>query len=384
MAQRSGSVLRRRYDGWFARKPQTVVVQPTSFCNMGCSYCYLRDRGLRNDMLPETAAALAQSLADLAGIGHPLGLVWHGGEPLTLGTAKLSTLLAPFEDLRLDGRLHHYMQTNATLVSPAWCDLLQEFEFRVGVSIDGPAALNTQRVDLRGRPAFERIMRGIDRLRERDIPFSVIAVVGREGINHPEELLDFLATLGCHSIGFNIEEAEGVNTERTPPTRDQAVEFWRRVLSWSRSQSGPVVRELERISEYLSLSRSGRKSDWDSRLLDPIPTVTWDGNVVLLSPELADTSDPAYGDFLAGNVREKAIADMLREAAHLRYVREFLTGLERCQAECEFFDFCRGAQAGNRYFENGSLDTTETNYCRVSRQALVMALSTTAKKEQTA
>ncbi len=60
------------------------------------------------------------------------------------------------------------------------------------------------------------------------------------------------------------------------------------------------------------------------------------------------------------------------------------TGLERCQAECEFFDFCRGAQAGNRYFENGSLATTETNYCRVSRQALVTALSTLATKEEAA
>ncbi|MFQ6194888.1 cyclophane-forming radical SAM peptide maturase AmcB [Streptomyces sp. NPDC000405] len=381
MTRRSSGGLHSRYGRWFARKPQTVVVQPTSFCNMGCFYCYLRDKGLKNDMLPATAAAVAESLAGLTGTGHPLGLVWHGGEPLTMGTEKFSALLAPFEALRLDGRLHHYVQTNATLVTPAWCDLLEDLEFRVGVSVDGPAALNTQRVDLQGRPAFERIMRGVDLLRERGIPFSVITVVGQEGIDHPEELLDFLATLGCHSVGFNIEETEGVNTERRPPTRDQAEEFWRRVLTWSRSHRGPVIRELERISEYLSLARSGQKDDWDNRLLDPIPTVTWNGDVVLLSPELADTSDAAYGDFLAGNVREKTIAQMLREAPHLRYVREFLTGLERCQAECEFFDFCRGAQAGNRYFENGSLATTETNYCRVSRQALVMALSTTAKKE---
>ncbi|RLV10414.1 radical SAM protein [Streptomyces griseocarneus] len=384
MGHRCDGGSRRRYDRWFASRPQTVVLQPTSFCNMDCTYCYLRDRGLKNDMLPATAGAVAASVDELADRGQPLGLVWHGGEPLTLGTEKLSALLAPFEALRREGRVHHYVQTNATLVTDPWCDLLEEFEFRVGVSVDGPAALNTQRVDRRGRPAFERIMRGIARLWERGIAFSVITVVGREGIGHPEELLDFLSALGCHSLGFNIEEGEGVNTERHPPTREQAEEFWRRVLTWSREHDGPALRELERISEYLGLVRSGRKGEWDSRLLDPIPTVTWDGDVVLLSPELADTTDAAYGDFLAGNVREQTIAQMLREAPRLRYVRDFLTGLERCRAECEFFDFCRGAQAGNRYFENGSLATTETNYCRVSRQALVMALSTTAEKEHAA
>ncbi|MEX2982816.1 cyclophane-forming radical SAM peptide maturase AmcB [Streptomyces sp. C36] len=381
MAQRSADGLRRLYDRWFASTPQTVVLQPTSFCNMDCTYCYLRDRGLKNDMLPVTAGAVAASVDELADGGQPLGLVWHGGEPLTLGTEKFTALLAPFETLRREGRVQHYVQTNATLLNDAWCDLLEEFEFRVGVSIDGPVALNTQRVDRRGRPAFERAVRGIARLRERGIGFSVIAVVGKEGIGRPEELLDFLAALGCHSLGFNIEETEGVNTERRPPTREQAEDFWRRVLAWSREHDGPVLRELERLSEYLSLARGGRKAEWHSRLLDPIPTVTWNGDVVLLSPELADTTDGAYSDFLAGNVREQTIAQMLRQAPRLRYVRDFLTGLELCRTECEFFDFCRGAQAGNRYFENGSLATTETNYCRVSCQALVMALSTTVKKE---
>ncbi|WP_372410845.1 cyclophane-forming radical SAM peptide maturase AmcB [Streptomyces luteireticuli] len=384
MGQTPDGVSRRRYDLWMAPRPHTVVLQPTSFCNLDCSYCYLRDRGLKNDMLPETADAVATSVEGLVGGDQSLGLVWHGGEPLTLGTEKFAALLAPFEALRREGCVHHYVQTNATLVTDAWCDLLERFEFRVGVSIDGPDALNTQRVDRRARPAHERIVRGIARLRERGIPFTVIAVVGREAIGSPEELLHFLAELGCRSVGFNIEETEGVNTERLPPHREQAQEFWQRVLAWSRRHEGLAIRELDRLSEYLDLTRSGRWQEWDRRRLDPIPTVTWSGDVVLLSPELADTTDAAYDDFLAGNVREQTITQMLRKAHRLRYVREFLSGLESCRAECEFFDFCRGAQAGNRYFENGSLDTTETNYCRVSRQALVMALSTAVKEEQAA
>lgn len=75
---------------------------------------------------------------------------------------------------------------------------------------------------------------------------------------------------------------------------------------------------------------------------------------------------------------------MLTDAHRLRYVDEFLTGLDNCEATCEFFGFCRGAQAGNRFFENGCFDSTETNHCRVSKQALLIALSDTVRKEQAA
>ncbi|MFI1189324.1 cyclophane-forming radical SAM peptide maturase AmcB [Streptomyces californicus] len=378
------SPWRARYQQRFAA-PQTVVVQPTTWCNLDCRYCYLPFRKLKHQMPPEVAEALARQVAQLEDTGHPIGIVWHAGEALAVGQQKFAALLDPFEELRRAGRVRHYVQTNATLITDTWCDLLSAYDVRLGVSIDGPAALNAERVDLRGKPAFDRILRGITQLREYGIPFSVISVVGTLGIAMPEELMEFLTALGAHSVGFNIEEIEGVNTDRQPPTALQAEEFWRRILTWSREHPGtPAVREVDRLAEYLQLIRSGQRAEWDRRLLDPIPTVSWKGDVVLLSPELADTTAPEYGDFMAGNIVDRPLTEILRDAHRLRYVRDFLTGLDRCQAECEFFDFCRGAQAANRYFENGSLKTTETNYCRVSRQALVTALSTLATKETAA
>ncbi len=378
------SPWRARYRKWFAA-PQTVVIQPTTWCNLDCRYCYLPFRKLKHQMPLEVAEALARAVARFEDSGQPTGIVWHGGEPLAVGREKFASLLAPFEELRRSGRVHHYVQTNATLISEAWCDLLGAYDIRVGVSIDGPAAVNAERLDLRGKPAFDRILRGISLLREHGIEFSVISVVGAMGIAMPERLMEFQATLGGHSTGFNIEEIEGVNTDRQPPTVGQSEEFWRRILTWTREHPGaPPVREIERLAEYLKLIRSGRRAEWERRRLDPIPTVSWKGDVVLLSPELADTRAPEYGDFVAGNILDRPLTEILGNAHRLRYVRDFLTGLDRCQTECAFFDFCRGAQAANRYFENGSLTTTETHYCRVSRQALVTALSALATKEASA
>ncbi|AIA06689.1 cyclophane-forming radical SAM peptide maturase AmcB [Streptomyces noursei] len=382
--------MRTRAHSWRARygqrftAPQTVVVQPTTWCNLDCRYCYLPFRKLKAQMHPDVAVALATSVAQLTtGDGPSIGIVWHGGEPLAIGSQKFTALLAPFEELRHAGRVHHYVQTNATLITDTWCDLLATYGIHVGVSIDGPAAMNTDRVDVRGKPAFDRILRGIRRLREHDIPFSVISVVTTDSIAQPEALLSFLAKLGCDSVGFNIEEVEGVNTDRPAPTPAQAEEFWRRTMTWSRAHGDRLqVRELERLAEYLHLIRTGQRTAWEERRLDPIPTVSVTGDVVLLSPELADTTDPAHDDFRAGNILHQPLAEILGGASRLRYVRDFLTGLDRCETECAFFDFCRGAQAANRYFENGSLHSTETNYCRVSRQALVTALTTLAAQEK--
>ncbi|MGF1430047.1 cyclophane-forming radical SAM peptide maturase AmcB [Kitasatospora sp. LaBMicrA B282] len=376
-----------RYDRHLARRPQSVVVQPTSFCNLDCTYCYLPHRDRREHMAVEVADAVARSVTELAPAlspGRPLELVWHAGEPLALGLRRFGELLAPFEPLRQAGLVHHYVQTNATLVSDDWCRFLARYQFRVGVSIDGPAALNAQRVDRKGKPAFDRIVKGVARLREAGIAFSVIAVVTAESVDRPEDLLDFLAGLGCHTIGINIEETEGVNTTRPMPTVEQARQFWRRTMAWSRRTPGPKVRELARLGDYLHAARTARQTDRGALLIDPIPTVSAAGDVVLLSPELAGIAAPAYDDFRAGNVLHQSLASILDGAHRLRYVDEFLTGLERCEATCQFFDFCRGAQAGNRYFENGRLDTTETNYCRVSRQALITALSDTVREEQAA
>jgi uncharacterized protein len=59
------------------------------------------------------------------------------------------------------------------------------------------------------------------------------------------------------------------------------------------------VREVESLLEYLALDATFRGADAKH---DPIPTVAWNGDVVLLSPELLGAHSARYGDFIAGNV----------------------------------------------------------------------------------
>jgi hypothetical protein len=173
---------------------------------------------------------------------------------------------------------------------------------------------------------------------------------------------------GAKPAGRSAAAGERRPRSRTGPVRHHAAGRKRRTAADAARHPGA------RLAEYLRLIRNGQHADWDQRRLDSIPTVSVNGDVVLLSPELADTTAPAYGYFLAGNILHRPLPELLYQADQLSYVRDFLTGLNTCRTECPFFDYCRGAQAANRYFENGSLATTQTHYCRVSRQALITAL----------
>lgn len=347
----------------------TLVLQPTTLCNLDCAYCYLPERKSNRLMPVEVAAACARSIADQHG-EEPVDVVWHGGEPTVTPVTHMRSLLEQFEQLRQVGLVRHGIQTNATLVDEAWCRLFTRFEVDVGVSIDGPAAANRHRVGWRGQQTWDRTIRGIRTLQDYQIELTAICVVSPETIDHPDVLADFFGQLGCASVGFNLEEQEGAG--RPPLDETAAYRFWRRL--WQRRAAGDQlrIRDLDRFASYITTARThGRQHR--RRRYEPIPTVAWDGRTVLLSPELLGVRSEKYDDFIAGNVLDTPIGTMLASAHKLRYVHELATALDSCARTCPLWDFCGGAQAGNRFFEAGTFTVSETAYCRNTKMALVRA-----------
>src|SRR5262249_20447313 len=108
--------------------------------------------------------------------------------------------------------LTHQIQTNATLLSHEWCDLLKEYKVEVGVSLDGPEQLhNLHRQTRGGIGTFSKAFAGISLLRQHRIPFHIIAVLTRASLQHAAELFELFESLGPTRTAFNSEEIEGIN-----------------------------------------------------------------------------------------------------------------------------------------------------------------------------
>jgi len=354
----------------------TVITQPTTLCNMDCSYCYLPGRKRPNLMSAAVAEAVAASIVE-QGDRDPVAVVWHCGEPLATPIVHMRRLLKAFDSMPVQ----HSVQTNATLIDDAWCDLLAQYQFGVGISIDGPAVRNAARVDWAGRETFSRTMRGIGKLRQAGIPYTAICVVTPETIGRAEELVRFFIDLGATSVGFNLEEREGANNTRQVIRHDLAEAFWLRL--WQLHEDGVQlpIRDLDRVRDWLAARRAGNLA-YGADPVGPLPTISFNGDVVMLSPELLGIQDQAHGNFVVGNVLNQPLPIIVRQAMSATYIQDFLNGLHACEASCEFWDFCRGAHAGNRYFENGSFASTETAHCRNTKQALARSALAHLSREE--
>ncbi|WP_435058614.1 cyclophane-forming radical SAM peptide maturase AmcB [Streptomyces sp. bgisy060] len=351
-----------------ASRPRSVIMQPTTQClPMDCTYCYLPLRKAKHLMTVAVAQAVARPVNAWAAEEPGFEVVWHGGEPLATGREHLAALMAPFRGVK------HSVQTNAALIDDAWCTFLLEHQVHVGVSIDGPEDMNTHRVTLAGRPGFRPTMRGIERLRRHGIAYSAIAVVSDPDPADAARFYEFFAELGVTTLGVNVEETEGVN--RTAPETDPArtADFWAALADAWRANPTIQLREMTRVTHFADAVLHGHTPAPTGLPWDPLPTITHDGGVVLLSPELAGFTDTRFGDFTTGNVLSDDLAVLVAEAEQRTpWITEFWNGVDACRATCPTFAFCGGAHPANRYFEHGGrFDGTRTRYCTNAKIALL-------------
>lgn len=347
--------------------PSYVLMQPTTLCNLDCAYCYLPHRAFDRRMSPAVARAVASTVNEWAQRVDRFSVVWHGGEPLAAGREHLAALMAPFHGVE------HHVQTNATLIDDGWCEFFLRHQIEVGLSVDGPAHHSALRVDRAGRPAYDRIMRGVRALRRHGIRFAVICVVSDPRPGLAAELYHYFRELGCYWLGINIEEREGINGRDNTRAEAAVRGFWAELAAAWSADPGIELREIEWSLHYLAAALRGEEDTVLPRRRDPVPTIAHDGRVVLFSPELAGFDNAAgYGDFALGNVLDTRLATIVNGAARpTGWVAEYFTGVERCRHACPYFGFCGGAHASNRYFELGRFDATETEHCRNTKIRLL-------------
>ncbi len=351
---------------WFRH----IVLQPTTFCNITCKYCYLPNRDAKHHMNPAVTEAIAASLSTRL---VPVRCVWHGGEPLSIGQVHFRQLLAPLEDLHRRELITYSIQTNATLIDESWCALFKEYQFEVGLSLDGNREMNAARTLRSGKQSIDLVMRGISRLKEAGIKFSILSVASKENLDAAARLYQFLSSLGPERICINVEEREGLHKGAERLDRATVARFWLELFdAWERDPKVPI-REFDQALGWMqsiilgkSSPRTGPRNMW--------PTIAYGGKIFLISPEFMAIDKVSVDKFCVGNVLHDDLDRVIAGSGQYQFVREFEQGIAECKRVCAYFSYCRGGQASNKYYETGQLNITETDYCRHSKIALVDAV----------
>jgi uncharacterized protein len=359
-------------------KIDTVVIQPTPFCNLDCRYCYLPYRANTSRMTFATLERIFKLVLPSRFVEGEIVVIWHAGEPLVLPLDFYQEALKLQQRWNTSElRIVNAFQTNGTLITQAWCDFFKRNNIRVGVSLDGPEYIqDAQRRNRAGHGSFRRVMDGIKLLQDNDISFGIIAVVTEFSLQYPDELWHFFSALHPVRLGFNPEETGGAN-QRSTLSSDTAIEryrtFFKRIIELSAQSDGSmIVREIEHPLGSLLANTSLK------RFVTNVPlkylNFDYNGNISSFAPELMSAVQPAEQTLIFGNVRESSLEDVIHHPRFIEVCRKIEQGVEMCRETCDYYMFCGGGCPSNKLFEHGTFATTETRACQLHIKVPVGAL----------
>ncbi|MFO7636608.1 MAG: radical SAM protein [Clostridia bacterium] len=166
--------------------PRTLLIDPTTDCNLRCRGCWSNDY--------EKGENLSfKILDDLMDQAREMGLMtinFSGGEPL-MRKDDLLKLIEKHKDLAFGA------YTNGTLIDEAFADAIARAgNLLLYISIEGTREETDFR---RGEGVYDKVMKAMDILRERGIAFGFSACYHAK--NHQtvssREFLDFMREKGC-------------------------------------------------------------------------------------------------------------------------------------------------------------------------------------------
>jgi uncharacterized protein len=355
-----------------------VIIQPTSFCNLDCDYCYLPDRQSKNQLSLDLIDPIFKTLFTSPFFRQDISVCWHAGEPLAV---PISFYEAAFERIQAAERQYksqpytvwHSVQTNGTLINQAWCDLFCEHSVQVGVSLDGPAFLHDRhRKTRKGLGTHAATMRGISHLQRNQIPINVIAVLTQDSLDYPDEIFHFFMDHGITDVGFNMEETEGVN-RLSSLDQSGVLERYHAFMQrfWQLTAQANGAFKLREFEAICSAIYTGDRLD-HTDMNHPFVIVSFDhqGNFATFDPELLSVNTDRYGQFILGNVRQDTLESVCYTDKFQHMYRDMAVGVNLCRQTCQYFGVCGGGAGSNKYWETGTFAATETNACRYRIQVV--------------
>ena len=198
-----------------------VLAKPIGpICNLDCKYCFYLEKealypsaskwAMADDVLESYIRQYIEAQQSSA-----VNFAWQGGEPALLGVDYFRRAVALQKKYANGKRIANAFQTNGVLLNEEWARFFKENDFLIGVSIDGPRELHdAYRVDKGGQPTFDRVMRGIEVLKQNGVEFNTLTTIHRANSRHPLEVYRFLKESGSGYMQF-IPIAERISSHAT-------------------------------------------------------------------------------------------------------------------------------------------------------------------------
>ena len=171
--------------------PWTMLVDPTSACNLHCTGCWAAEYGHKLNLDFDTICSIVEQ-------GRKMGTymyIYTGGEPL-VRKKDLMRICEKYPDCEF------LSFTNGTLIDEEFCqEMLRVKNFVPAISLEGSEEANDGR---RGEGVYQKVMHAMELLKAHKLPFGVSTCYTSANVDSvsSEEFFDHIIDCGALFVWF--------------------------------------------------------------------------------------------------------------------------------------------------------------------------------------
>ncbi len=152
---------------------------------------------------------------------------WQGGEPTLMGLSFFKKAVEFQTKYGAGKTVGNGFQTNGILLNTAWAEFFKEYNFLIGLSLDGPEHIHDHyRIKKNGKGSWKKVYNSAKMLLAAGVETNALIVVNDYSVNFPEEIYAFHKELGLNYMQFiPCVETDPAHPENAAPFSVSAEQY---------------------------------------------------------------------------------------------------------------------------------------------------------------
>jgi uncharacterized protein len=345
-------------------KPSTnlAYILVTDFCNFRCGYCFIENslKGPNKSMSKDLADKVINVLINEAKQVPEYRVTFYGGEPFSYSEIVFY-IIEKLEKASKE-KFKFSCVTNGSLITEELAKKLKQHNVTVGLSLDGWANIDKNRVFTNGKETFYSALKAVALLKEAGVNVGISCTITKQNYKYAEEIVEFIQKLGIITIGFNLlTRLKEPSEYEVPDPKQLAHHLFNAYLK---------ANELQMFEDRIG----NRRANYFFKEIFHLYDCPAFGQLIFFSP--AGTVGPCHAFYPSGKY-QIPITDNLKVQKEPLFYKwlELGTLKNKDCMRCPAIGICGGGCAYDIYIKTGQLGIKEDYFCTFQNEILKLLLS---------
>ncbi len=346
------------------KSPQTnlAYILVTDFCNFRCGYCFIENslKAPNTVMSKDLADKVINVLVNEAKQVPEYRVTFYGGEPFS--NSEIVFYIVEKLEAASKGKFLFSCVTNGSLITEDIALKLKQHNVTVGLSLDGWANIDKNRVFTDGKETFYSALKGLALLKEAGVNTGISCTITKQNYEHAEEIIEFIQKLGIRTIGFNLLTRLKEPSEfEVPDPKQLAHHLFAAYLK---------AKELHMFEDRID----NRRANYFFKEIFHIYDCPAFGQLLFFSP--TGTVGPCHAFYPSGKYQIPIKDDLKVQEEPLFYKWLEMGTLKNKECmRCAAIGICGGGCAYDIYVKTGQLGIKEDYFCTFQNEILKLLIS---------